>query len=402
MSRNTKFVYFLMVIVFTLFVFYFDEILWTIPISLLSIFMWFLRETKEMSIMNTFKKDTQALKIKSDDQIESIDFKLRELIHAIPSPLVYINQKGGFEVQNPSFKSLIKIEPKNVYDISIVSTLRQIMLDAFLNEQQFIRRLKFEGNDYQVYSIPIHSDDRYAGCLLIFQDISSITDAEVMQKRFIADASHELKTPITSIKGMIEILNRPEFNDPIIQEEFLLQTEKEVKRLNKIVDDLLLQSHLKEKQVYLEKREFLLKEWLEELFHALRHDLKQESIQVKLKCSAKQMVYADPSRLRRVLMNLLNNAINYAPGGLIEIACEERHNILEIRIKDTGQGIPKESLPHIFDRFFRSESDRNRSMGGSGLGLAISKSIINAHGGSIEVSSTVAVGSEFIIKLTQN
>lgn len=401
MWPSTKVIYFSSLLLLTFFLFYYDHFVFVLTITALSMIVWFLRERKEHARFNELQKDNLLLQTKVTSQVESLDFQLKELINALPFPLVYINQRGGFEVQNSHFKRIIQIQPKNVYDILIDSDLREIMLDAFLNEQQFIRRLNHKDLDYQVHSVPIIEEGRYMGCMIIFQDISSIVAAEIMQKRFIADASHELKTPITSIKGMMEILMRPEFVDQVTKMEFLLQTEKEVNRLNRIVEDLLLQSHLRENKLPLEKTSFNLRSFFEDQLYELRHDFKNSSIDTILDCPSDLIIYADHSRLRRVFLNLLKNAINYSKEGEITIECLQTKKELEIRIEDSGQGISKEALPYVFDRFFRGELDRNRARGGSGLGLAISQSIIEAHDGKISVESNQGLGSTFIIKLTQ-
>ncbi len=223
-----------------------------------------------------------------------------------------------------------------------------------------------------------------------------------MQKRFISDASHELRTPITSIMGMVEILNRAGFNDLETQKEFLFQIENDVKNLDLIVKDLLLQSKMREKKLYLDKVIFDLEQLFENIIHDLRADLIKAKIKVRLQCEGNITIFADQFRLSQVFINLINNSINYAENGIIDILCESTETQVIITISDNGKGIKEENLPHVFERFYRGESDRRRKVGGSGLGLAISKSIIDAHDGTIEVISKENIGTTFIIKLTQS
>ncbi|WZU03007.1 hypothetical protein MGH68_09435 [Erysipelothrix sp. D19-032] len=204
------------------------------------------------------------------------------MINAIPSPLVYINQRGDFEVSNQYFDQMLVSQAQNVYDVNIDSPIRQTLLDAFLNEQQFVRQFSYKDIDYQVLSIPLLTETRrYHGCMLIFQDVTRVVEGEKMQKRFIADASHELRTPITSIKGMVEIMTRPDFDDDQTRTEFLDQTKKEVERLDRIVEDLLLQSRLRANQVYLERTHFNLKQFFEGLIYDRRQALHQHNIEVQ-------------------------------------------------------------------------------------------------------------------------
>lgn len=339
---------------------------------------------------------TQEANVRADDTHE----KLVHFINAIPSPLVYINQRGDFEVSNENFDHLMELSQQNVYDVSIDSPLRQTLLDAFLNEKQFVRQFNYKNIDFQVLSIPVINEGRYNGCILIFQDVTRVVEGEKMQKRFIADASHELRTPITAIKGMTEILNREGFDDPETAKEFSLQIGKENRRLEQIVDDLLLQSRLKSNKVYLDKSSFNLKQFFDGLIYERRQELHQENIKVILNCPSDVMINADHFRLSQVVLNLFNNAINYSKDGTITISCKQRLDKTSISFKDSGEGIDPEILPHIFERFFKGSSDRSSESSGSGLGLAISKSIIEAHGGTLEVSSTPGEGTEFIITLT--
>lgn len=379
----------------------------TSPLTIILLFMvgvvgYFIKETKISHKIEDVHLDLKEEKTAAEDRAEDALIKLEHLINAMPSPLIYINQKGDFDVSNIYFEQMIGIEAQHVYDVAIDSPLRQIMLDAFLNEKQFIKPFNYNDIDFQVHSIPMMKEGRYNGCLLVFQDVTRITEGEKMQKRFIADASHELRTPIASIIGMSEILNREDFNDEKTAKEFIKQIDVEANRLEHIVKDLLLQSRLKENQVYLEKNIFNLRSFFEGLIYEKRMALHQNNIEVILTCPSDITVYADQFRLSQVFINLFNNAVNYAKNGKIMINCECWQNECTITFSDNGKGIPKDILPHIFDRFFRGETDRSREFGGSGLGLAISKSIIEAHGGTVEVESEVGQGTSFIIKLTQN
>ena len=367
-------------------------------VALLVIYLYssFKNETAITTIEEGSIQETQEANVRADDTHD----KLVHLINAIPSPLVYINQRGDFEVSNENFDNLMDLSQQNVYDVSIDSPLRQTLLDAFLNEKQFVRQFNYKDIDFQVLSIPVINEGRYNGCILIFQDVTRIVEGEKMQKRFIADASHELRTPITAIKGMTEILNREGFNDPDTAKEFSLQIGKENRRLEQIVDDLLLQSRLKSNKVYLDKSVFNLKQFFDGLIYERRQELHQENIKVVLNCPSDVMISADHFRLSQVVLNLFNNAINYSKDGTITISCKQRLNKTSIRFKDSGEGIDPEILPHIFERLFKGSSDRASDNSGSGLGLAISKSIMEAHGGTLEVSSTPGEGTEFTITLT--
>lgn len=350
-------------------------------------------------IRKEVEKKTQEAKTKAKTKTDDAKLKLNAIIESIPSILVYINTRGEFDVYNRRFETLLDVDAKNVYDSQIKTPLRQILLDAFLNEKQFIRQEKFGEIDYQVLAIPMMRNNLYAGCMIIMQDVTRLLDGERMQQRFIADASHELKTPISSIKGMIEILNRDDFEDEATLKEFLSQIQIETARLQTIVEDLLLQSKLMADKVHLEKTEFNLRQFFEGLIYEKRRELHQNNIDVTLNCPSDVMIEADHFRLSQVFGNLFNNAINYAKNRSINIDCDISDKSWLIQFSDTGDGIDEAILPHIFERFYRGEESRDRNSGSTGLGLAISKSIIEAHGGSVKVKSAIGEGTTFQIKL---
>lgn len=402
MSRKIKSFSYLVLIILGLLSLYFNTILLILSLTIFIVVIGFIRDTQDVEIFKKLEEESHSKIQEVDKIIETLGFQLNELINAIPSPLLYVNQKGEIEVQNESFKAMMNIEPRNIYDIKIESALRQILLDAFLNETHFTRAMNYQNKDYQVQAIPMIKNKRYMGCMMIFQDTSMIVEAEKMQKSFIADASHELKTPITSIKGMIEIIRRPSFNDSETKKEFFLQTEKEIDRLNQIVEDLLMQSQIGENQIHLEKEYFNVFHFFKELLQDQRYELREAEIKVELNCPTDLIIFADQFSMRRVFLNIINNAITYSKQGIIKIECFKKEDSIEIVISDNGKGINEALTPYVFDRFFRGDSDRSRNMGGSGLGLAISKSLIEAHGGSISLMSTDGNGTSFSIKLTQS
>lgn len=340
-----------------------------------------------------------AVEKKSKKKHTDSEDKMAQIIASIPSALVYINQRGEFDVSNKKFNSILNVEALNVYDSRIDTNFRQMLLDAFLNEKQFIRQEVFNDVNYQVLSIPMLKKGRYNGCMIILQDITRLLEGEKMQKQFIANASHELKTPIASIKGMSEVLNRSDFDDEETSKEFLARIQIESARLEQIVEDLLLQSKLMENKLHLEKTEFNLRQFFEGLIYEKRRELHMANIEVILNCPSDVMIVGDHFRLSQVFVNLFNNAINYATNESIKIDCNISRKNWNIRFCDTGAGIDESVIPHIFERFYRADPARERYSGSTGLGLAISKAIIEAHGGHIQVESELGKGTCFDVQL---
>lgn len=401
MLKKHDYRYYLIILVVGISAVYFDKLYLTVLLMAISMLAWLFRDFKFEKVLEDAESSYDQEKKVAEDRVEDADVLLKQLINAIPSPLAYINQRGDFEVSNINFDQLLLVDPENVYDVKVDPSLRQIMLDAFLNEKQFVRQFNYNGLDFQVHSIPIVEDERYQGCMIIFQDVTQVTDGEKMQKRFIADASHELKTPIHAIKKRIEKLNQKDFNDEALKVEYLQSIEKQTKRLEYIVTDLLLQSRLKADKVYLDKSVFNLRQFFEGVIHERRQELHQANIHVRLNCPSDITILADQFRLSQVFLNLFNNAINYTENGKIEIECESWDNKVKITFSDDGKGIKEEELPSIFDRFYSGDENYSRNLGGSGLGLAISKEIIKAHGGTLNVKSEYGKGTHFIIELSQ-
>lgn len=399
MFKKHDYRYYTIIVILGIAAIYFDQKLLVVALMLVAMTAWLFRDLKVERELETVESSMDIEKQEAEGRAEDADVKLHQLINAIPSPLVYINQRGEFEVSNVSFEYMLEVDPENVYDVSIHAPLRQIMLDAFLNEKQFIRQFHYQDLDFQVHSVPIINENRYHGCMIIFQDVTQVTDGEKMQKRFIADASHELKSPLKSIKSRIVQLNEEGFNDPELEKEYLQRIEKETRRLEHIIKDLNLQSRLKADKVYLEKSVFNLRQFFEGLIHERRQELHQSNIRVRLNCPSNITILADQFRLSQVFLNLFNNAINYAENGKIEIECESWDKKVKISFSDDGKGIKEEYLPQIFDRFYSGSEDRSRNLDGSGLGLSISKSIVEAHGGSLTVESEYGKGTQFIVEL---
>jgi heavy metal sensor kinase len=211
--------------------------------------------------------------------------------------------------------------------------------------------------------------------------------------QFTADASHELRTPLTILRGELEVSLRTNHLNPeakIVIENVLEETE----RLSKTVESLMTLSRLDSGQLKLERAHFdlsgLCKETVEQMF------LLADEKQLRLECNAPEnlQIFADPIRLRQVLMNLIDNAIKFTPaGGVVNVSVGPEKNGSFVEVQDNGAGIPSEALPQIFDRFYRVDKSRSREAGGSGLGLAIVKTICDLHAASISIESAPGVGT---------
>lgn len=217
------------------------------------------------------------------------------------------------------------------------------------------------------------------------------------QKRFVADVSHELRTPLTVIKGNVGLLRRMQAPD----EESLQSIEDEVDRLTRMVGDLLLLAQAESGKLPLDLRLVELDSLLLDVFHQMKV-IAGDRMTLRFNDMEPVRVLADRDRIKQVFLNLVGNAIKYSPaGGTVTISMRISGKMVQTAITDTGQGVPARDLPHIFERFFRSDKARTRSADGSsfGLGLSIAYWIVKNHGGTIEVQSREGVGATFIVFL---
>ena len=234
--------------------------------------------------------------------------------------------------------------------------------------------------------------------VVVFHDFTEIRRGERMRRDFVANVSHEFKTPLTSIRGYTETLLAGAKDDPKIAPDFLRIIERNAQHLSALVSDLLVLARL-EAEVPATREQFDLAIVVREQISSRKNALVDRSIELSLDCPAIQ-IQTDRARLATALSNLIDNAIHYnKPGGQIRISAETQNGTLNVAIEDTGNGIPSEELPRIFERFYRVDKSRTRESGGTGLGLAIAKHAIESQGGTITVTSRLGVGSTFTIHL---
>jgi two-component system, OmpR family, phosphate regulon sensor histidine kinase PhoR len=240
------------------------------------------------------------------------------------------------------------------------------------------------------------------GALVVLNDVTRLRKLEQVRRDFVANVSHELKTPITSIKGYIETLLDGAFHNPDDAERFLKIAAKQANRLNAIIEDLLKLSRIEQG---VERGEILieqtaLKGLLTAAISACETQVTAKNINVSLSCPDDLVARINPPLLEQAIVNLIDNAAKYSDAETaIEIVATQDNSAISISVCDHGVGIASEHLPRLFERFYRVDKARSRAEGGTGLGLAIAKHIVLAHGGSISVDSRVGKGSMFTIYL---
>ena len=239
------------------------------------------------------------------------------------------------------------------------------------------------------------------GALVVLNDMTQVTKLENMRRDFVANVSHEIKTPITAIKGFVETLLDGALDDKENATRFLEIISRHTDRLKSIVEDLLELSRIEQtggQELPLEKAS--VKEALETAIQVCENRAISGKITIEMDCPDDLTATFDPTMLEQAIVNLLDNAIKYSEEhACVKVRAKSREHEVVIMVEDEGHGIPQEHLPRLFERFYRVDKARSRSLGGTGLGLAIVKHIMAAHGGHVSVESQTGKGAIFTLHL---
>ncbi|WP_246637670.1 HAMP domain-containing sensor histidine kinase [Crassaminicella profunda] len=252
--------------------------------------------------------------------------------------------------------------------------------------------------------VEIIGNDELTNLAQAFNTMSTkLFQVDQQRKEFVGNVSHELRTPLSAMKLLSESLIYEE-NVPIkTYREFLKDIASEVDRLDKIIQSLLALVDIDKGKLELNYEVTYVNYLLEKLIHSLKPIAVQKKISMNFVYSEKIQIGLDRVKIQQALTNIIHNAIKYTPeGGIVEVFLYSENGAAVVEIKDNGIGIPKESLPYIYERFYRVDKARSRSTGGTGLGLSISKQIIELHQGEVEVISEVGKGTTFYVRLPKN
>jgi two-component system phosphate regulon sensor histidine kinase PhoR len=255
------------------------------------------------------------------------------------------------------------------------------------------REIRERGNFFQVKTVPLRLDDEVRG-LVMLNDYTSIRRMERARQKLISDISHELRTPITSVKALVETLLDGALSDIEAASSFLEQANSELDRLTKLVSELLELSRIESGEMPFRFKEQDITGIIQKAVDRFGFQLDMMELRPTLDIPLSPPVIADAERIEEVMANLLTNALKFSPApGDITIKARNDDKFITVSVADTGEGISSSDLPHIFERFYKA--DKSRGGAGSGLGLSICKHIVQAHGGKIWVESVEGEGSTF-------
>jgi two-component system phosphate regulon sensor histidine kinase PhoR len=310
---------------------------------------------------------------------------------------------------NPSFLTLhnLKADPRGQ---TVLHTLREpaieeIVSAALKTGEPQTREVEIAGSKpprhFAVHAVPMRDDEGRPGVVAIFRDTSRIKQLEDVRREFVANVSHELRTPLSIFQGYLENL----LDDPTMprkeQAEIFTILRKHSSRLNALLEDLLILARLESRYEELQREVIAPAEFIRGLLADWRERAEKKKLALTLDLPGDlPTIHADPLRLGQVLNNLLENAIKYTEeGGRVAIHATRENGVVEVRVEDTGSGIPPADLPHIFERFYRADKSRTRELGGTGLGLSIVKHIVQSHGGTVKAESTYGKGTTISFRL---
>lgn len=257
------------------------------------------------------------------------------------------------------------------------------------------------GKPLKLYLSPLKQDGKTVGAVAMVEDISELRRMEQVRNDFAANVSHELKTPLTSIKGFVETLQEGALENPPMAQRFLRIIMMEVDRLTRLINDILSISKMESGQNEVSNERVRIDQMMEDVAEMLSVHATEKGVELTVNQAKEPLfVWGNPDRVEQLLINLMENAIKYnRPEGTVRASLYATSDTIQFLVSDTGIGIAEEHLPRLFERFYRVDKGRSRSMGGTGLGLAIVKHIAVSMGGMIEVHSKLGEGTEFLVTL---
>ncbi|AEI39854.1 two-component system histidine kinase PnpS [Paenibacillus mucilaginosus] len=351
------------------------------------------------------------------NRISEDENRLKSVLESMTSGVIMIDREGKIALLNRSAEEILGFSAKELLGKSFNQAKQQYEFTQLIQECIDVRdhirdEVIFYYPKERILEINLNpiaeAGGEWEGLLIVLHDITAVRRLERMRSEFVANVSHELKTPIAAVKGFAETLLAGALNDKETARSFLQIIFDESERLNRLIGDILELSKIESKRIPLQFSPVHLEPFIGNCVHVMNTEAKKKGIELELNVDGDFYMEADEDRLRQILINLLSNGISYTPeGGRVRLKVEQlvsgkevtEHDKVRFTIADTGIGIPKKDLPRIFERFYRVDKARSRSSGGTGLGLSIVKHLVELHKGTIRVESEVGVGTKFIIEM---
>ncbi|CRZ35680.1 two-component system phosphate regulon sensor histidine kinase PhoR [Herbinix hemicellulosilytica] len=258
---------------------------------------------------------------------------------------------------------------------------------------------EFSFRTYEYYELNLIADTTKRMADVVKESLKKIEFEKMVRQEFFTNVSHELKTPITSIRGYVELLENDMAANEEMKKEFLYRIKKEAQNMANLINDILMISRLETKEAEVTIKDIRITPLVNEVIASLKPMAAQNNITIEVNCQP-LTIKANDGQMKELLNNLISNAIKYnKPNGKVNIIIKKEGNEVIFIVEDTGVGIPEESKARVFERFYRVDKGRSKKMGGTGLGLSIVKHIVNYYGGTIQLESELGKGSKFTVRI---
>lgn len=367
----------------------------------------YTRENDQIGILaEAFNKMSLNLKV-TMNSLKKRNVELEAMLGSMESGVVAIDDTNAVLFYNKAFAEISETKAKNLKGKSLYNIIRNSIVFDVIDDVRKTEELQSrEGSlnlatdlTIRVIGTPLKNEnEKTLGILILIDDITKIKKLENVRSEFVSNVTHELKTPLTSIRGFIDTLKNGAVKDEAVARRFLDIIDIEAERLYSLIQDILLLSEIESKRDY-EKVSCDVDYYIKDVIELLKPNL---SDKVKIIYEAEPYIRpysCNPDRIKQLMINLLDNAIKYTEEGKIEISCKEENDKLVIKVQDTGIGMEEGNLSRIFERFYRVDKGRSRKQGGTGLGLSIVKHIVELYNGTIDIRSKTGEGTCFKISL---
>ena len=345
----------------------------------------------------TFNEMANKLQKTINNSLEQQN-RLEAILTSMDSGIIAVDKNKKIIMINPYAEKIFEII-SNAIGKNFLDIIRNHELEDIFSHKNYdvneISTITFRGKTLRIRTADIINGGVPIGTVAVIQDITDLRKLENMRSQFVANVSHELKTPLTSIKGFAETLKDVE--DQQIREKFLNIINDEAERLTRLINDILTLSHIEQhrEEVF---ETVNVKDVISDVYYLMKNTAESKNISLSIGSDKSIQIIGDSDKFKQMLINLVDNAIKYSENGdSVYMGYEQKDDMCVIWVEDTGVGIPEKHIARLFERFYRVDKARSRAKGGTGLGLAIVKHIVLSFGGSIEVKSSVGEGSKFIV-----
>lgn len=360
-------------------------------------------------LLNDLAEHLQGIK----RSVEMQQVQLETVIDNIGSSFLFIDSDGRIRIANDTFQKTFHLKKSEWFrekynqvlpDENVVNLIARAIVEENDVREVLVVPVGIHRKHFDVYCAPIQRGfKRSEGTVVVFHEITDLKKLEQMRKDFVANVSHELKTPVTSLKGFSEtLLDEETANDVELRRKFLTIIQKESERLEALIHDLLELSKIEGERFRLDWQAVDVTDVMNEAIFVLQEKATARNIRLNLQAQDGMIVDADVYRLKQIFINIIDNAIAYSPEeSEVDMTVEDRGETVEAIVTDRGIGMDPVEIPRVFERFYRVDKARSRVSGGTGLGLAIVKHLVEALDGGIEVSSRPGEGTSFKIILNK-